>query len=260
MANAVMELVGKLTGRKIEREAAVKRGWDEIVIELADGKKVRPDDAEKIIEEAGKTPADLAAAVETELDRRRLKAMIEPESALRTKLAQLNRDQESDLQEYNVAKSKFESRGAARNDEKAAIEAQLSAIETAKVRLRESASDEAKRASTAQFQDLVSMNRRRQFLIEQMSATSGLVRTRGPGGDEVFAHNVNRRRLEYQATIRRLQRDGVSSLDRAKIPGLEAALKNLDAEEAGYRKELAALEARIAKLNRDNAADTVLLN
>ncbi len=87
------ELLDQLRRRKAERIAAVARGARELVIALADGESVPPDEVEAMLDAHGETEDWLKAEVEIEIERRRLRTVIAGKDAVALDAEQLDHDQ-----------------------------------------------------------------------------------------------------------------------------------------------------------------------
>jgi hypothetical protein len=244
----VTDLVSRATRRRAEKVEQSERSFDGLVIALCDEKKVTDDEIERILAEIDRTPNDLAAAVELELERRRLLIIIAEENELDEEEAELDRQATAINAAVAEARKKHSIDGAAINAARAVIAAKRGAIDNAKSLYREIAPPQKKTAAAQAGAKLSQATRRATFLKEQLGiAGAGGVRLGVlPGGDVDWGESVVVRQSALRAQIDILTREHG---DPKEIDTKKRLLEAAAVEEAGYRAELVTLEREIEKLN-----------
>jgi hypothetical protein len=119
--SAVMELVDKLTGRAKQRERDRVQTYRDLVRKVVRGEKVDPDNAESLLDGAGKSPADLQADVAKAHLRIQLKASLAELPGIDGKIADLER-------QLAAAEEAFLAAQRERQSVRAALVPQLTAL------------------------------------------------------------------------------------------------------------------------------------
>jgi len=138
----LQDLLNRLAGRREERANRQRQAYAELIAAISDGKEPKVDELERILDEAGKTPAQLRTDLQTFLDRRKWAAEIEGEAMWQAELQELDRRQAEADQLLAETRERCYAEGLAVREARQRVESKLARIHHARIQLHNSSPDD----------------------------------------------------------------------------------------------------------------------